>query len=419
MPGPGGSPACCIGKGHMITPKLMKVACAAGLTAVCLCTATACASDGSAEGLTGGVAATVNGVEIPEDDITVLIQDYREANGLDDEAMWGLTLASSDYTPEQLREDYINAFVEKDLIEQGAEERGVTVEDSEIEETLDKMKANYSSDEKWQAALEGAGFEDEDAYRDNIRTNLLQQKLYDSFAPEDPSDQEILDYASGVIADYDGAKRSSHILFNSTDKETAQEVLDKINAGELDFADAAAQYSIDTGSAQEGGDVGWDKLTTFVDEYQQALDGLSAGQMSGLVESSYGYHIILCTDQFTAPAQLTSLDQLPEEFVESFKSSLTDDAQLEAYQEWYDQFKADSEIVVNDMPEGLPYDVDLSQYQTDDGTDAAADEGSDGSAEGEGSKASADAGAEAADGSTEDAAESESEGGDEATQDAA
>ena len=92
------------------------------------------------------------------------------------------------------------------------------------------------------------------------------------------------------------------------DQATAQEVLDKINSGELDFADAAQQYSQDEGSKADGGNVGWDKLTSFVDEYQTALDGLEKDQVSALVTSTYGIHIIKCTDVFTAPDEVTSID---------------------------------------------------------------------------------------------------------------
>ena len=48
-------------------------------------------------------------------------------------------------------------------------------------------------------------------------------------------------------------------------------MLDKINAGEISFDDAVSKYSEDTGSKDNKGDVGWDKLTSFVDEYQSCL----------------------------------------------------------------------------------------------------------------------------------------------------
>ena len=191
-------------------------------------------------------------------------------------------------------------------------------------------------------------------------------------------------------------------------------MLDKLNAGELDFAEAAKEYSKD-GSASDGGDVGWDKTSSFVEEYQTALDGLEKDQMSGLVTSTYGIHIIKCTDVFTAPEEVTSLDQIPSDWVDSIKSSLKSQKQNEAYQQWLEEYKESSDVVINPMPEGLPYAVDMSKYQTSD--DAAAEDGSD-----EGSDASnesgenADAAADAADGAADgtDAGESTGESSDNA-----
>ena len=53
--------------------------------------------------------------------------------------------------------------------------------------------------------------------------------------------------------------------------------------------------------------------------------------------------------------------------------------QQEAYQAWFDEFKEGADIVINDMPAGLPYAVDMSQYQTEDESsdEAAADSSAD------------------------------------------
>ena len=86
----------------------------------------------------------------------------------------------------------------------------------------------------------------EDSYRAEIEQKLKENKLYASFASdEDPSDADMLQYAQMYATAYDGSKRSSHILFNSDDEATAQEVLDKLNSGELDFVDAVKEYSQD------------------------------------------------------------------------------------------------------------------------------------------------------------------------------
>lgn len=387
---------------------IMKAVCAVGLSAACVWSLAACTSGDQASGDSGAVAATVGDVPISEDTVTKYIESIRSQMGVTDEDSWGNWLAQNGYTPESVREEVVNSYVQRELIKKGADERGITVDSTEVDGYVDQMKQNYDTDEKWQEALTQAGMT-EDEYRSEIELQLKNRGLLESFASdEEPSEEDLLQYAQMYATTYDGAKRSSHILFDSGDEATAQEVLDKLNAGELDFAEAAKEYSKD-GSASDGGDVGWDKTSSFVEEYQTALDGLEKDQMSGLVTSTYGIHIIKCTDVFTAPEEVTSLDQIPSDWVDSIKSSLKSQKQSEAYQQWLEEYKESSDVVINPMPEGLPYAVDMSKYQTSD--DAAAEDGS-----GEGSDASnesgenADAAADAADGAADGTEAGESTG---------
>lgn len=393
---------------------IMKAVCAVGLSAACVWSLAACTSGDQASGDSGAVAATVGDVPISEDTVTKYIESIRSQMGVTDEDSWGNWLAQNGYTPESVREEVVNSYVQRELIRTGADERGVTVDSAEVDGYVDQMKQNYDTDEKWQEALTQAGMT-EDEYRSEIELQLKNRGLLESFASdEEPSEEDLLQYAQMYATTYDGAKRSSHILFDSGDEATAQEVLDKLNAGELDFAEAAKEYSKD-GSASDGGDVGWDKTSSFVEEYQTALDGLEKDQISGLVTSTYGIHIIKCTDVFTAPEEVTSLDQIPSDWVDSIKSSLKSQKQSEAYQQWLEEYKESSDVVINPMPEGLPYAVDMSKYQSSD--DAAAEDGSD-----EGPDASnesgenADAAADAADGAADgtDAGESTGEPADNA-----
>lgn len=422
------------GKGRMNKSHLLKSVFALGLSAACAWSLAGCATDnGEASNRTGGVAATIDGVEIPEDEVTNYIEDrLRVQQNLSEEDAWGAWLAENDYTPESLREAVIDMYVQRELITKGAEERGVTVDGSEVDSSLETMKGYYDSDEKWQSALEQAGWT-EDAYRTEIELSLKMNKLQETFASdEDPKEEDLLSYAQMYASAYDGAKRSSHILFDAGDEATAQEVLDKINAGELDFAEAAKQYSKDTGSAEKGGDVGWDATASFVQEYTDGLDPLEKDQVSGLVTSEHGIHIIKCTDVFNAPkttgedgtenVEITSIDQIPVEWQDSVKDTLKAQQASSAYQTWLTEAKEAADIVINDMPEGLPYYVDMSKYQTDDGaddgtaeggadgsTDAGSGDGTDAGDTGDGADAGStdgvDAGADGTDGSGEPAAD--------------
>ena len=332
-----------------------------GLVAACAWSLAGCSG---ATGSGGGVAATVNGTEISEDEVTAMVDSVREQQSLSDEDSWGTWMAQYGYTPESVREEVLDGLINQEILLQKAGDRGVTVDDATVDENVESMKANYENDEKWQAALSSVGIT-EDQYRENIKLSLLYQGVIESFADDAaPTDEQLLTAASTYATYYDGARRSSHILFDASDTETAQQVLDQINAGTLDFATAAEQYSKDTGSAAQGGDVGWDKLSSFVTEYTNGLKELSEGQVSGLVTSSYGIHIIKCTQVFNAPDEITSIDQIPSEFVETIRSMVLQQNEQTAYSDWLSSCRDSSDVVINDMPSGLSYYVDMSKYSS-------------------------------------------------------
>ena len=86
----------------------------------------------------------------------------------------------------------------------------------------------------------------------------------------------------------------SHILVETA--QTGQEVLDKLAKGAV-FADLAAQYSTDTGSKGDGGDLGWFPRGVMVPEFDQAAFSLEPGKVSPLVQTEFGYHIILVQEK--------------------------------------------------------------------------------------------------------------------------
>ena len=314
-------------------------------------------------GVTGGTAATVNGVAISESEVTNTIESIRVSMGVTDEESWGLWMSENGYTPEQVREEVLDGFIDQEVLRQGAEAMGVTVDQAEVDSYYDSIASQFESEAAWEEALVSAGYTSADEYRETIELSLLSEAVQAALATaEEPAAEDMLLYAQMYASYYDGAKRSSHILFDAADEATAREVLSKINAGTLDFATAAQQYSMDSGSAANGGDVGWDALATFVDEYQAGLDGLAKGQVSGLVVSDYGIHIIKCTDVFIAPAEVTSTDQLPSEFMDSIRSMLQSSMQSESYSTWLAEQREAADIVINDMPTTVSYYVDMTQY---------------------------------------------------------
>lgn len=331
--------------------------------------------------LTGGVAATVKGVNITEDTVTNQIMSLRSAYGYDSDADWAQYLADNNLTPESYREQVINSYAQQYLLTAAQNEYNITVSDDEVEQAWDEAVASYDSEDAFVQQLATFGYTEE-SYKESLRNNLAQEKLLDAVAPvEDPTDDEIVAYFNENTDKFNNARRSSNLLISvasdATDEEkkqayaTAQEALDKIESGELTFEEAVEQYSDDTASAKDGGDVGWDKLTTFVTEYQDALSGLGADEVSGIVETTYGYHIIKCTDVFSVDGEATKADQIPEEIRTYISDAIKSDEQGSAYTEWWNTYLDEADLQINPMPEDVPYNVDMS----------AAGSGSAGSAE--------------------------------------
>ena len=206
-----------------------------------------------------------------------------------------------------------------------------------------------------------------------------QNTTYAVIPTSQPKDSELVYYINENLSSTNEDRPTSNILTtvasdaSAEDKAAAkpkpQECLDKINSGELSFEDAVEQHSEDTGSKEKKGDVGWDKLTTFVDSYQTALEGLNKGDVSEVVESTYGYHIIKCTDYFHVDNQVDDSNQVPKSIKKYVSRVVKTQAASTAYSEWLEQYKKDADITVNPMPKDVPYNVSLkgvTKSSTDD-----------------------------------------------------
>lgn len=375
-----------------------------GAVSLCVALGAGLVGCGGGEGGAGGaVAATVNGQEIMEQTVTDYVADFRANTSLETDEAWGEWMVANGYTPQSVREEVIDYYVNQDLYEQAANEYGVAVEQADVDAALEETKAMFESEEAFQEALEASNMTEESYIEDVIRPNLLQTKLAEAVSAEESGaegEDAQLAQAQAMADQWNGAKRSSHILLQAEEGEDdaalaarAQALLDQINAGEISFEDAAAQNSTDTGSAANGGDVGWDALTTFVTEYQDALNGLEKDQIvAEPVKSEYGYHIIKATDVFEVPeGGITSMDQVPAEF-QDYLTAMEQSNSSQNFSTWFQEYRDAADIVINEMPEGLPYDIDLTPYEEA----AAAAEGTETEPTGVEDQATADAAADAA-----------------------
>lgn len=235
----------------------------------------------------------------------------------------------------------LDNLINQALIDQAAKKQGIDIADADIEKQIDQLKGGFKDETQFEAALKSAGMT-VDSLKEQIRQQLVTNKLMEQLAStQKVTDAEIQAYYDKNKSQFaqKAQKRASHILFKPTDEKTAAKVLKELKAGTITFADAARKYSVDTASASKGGDLGW-PTSAYVPEFQAALDKLSKGQMSGLVQSTYGWHIITVTD--TRGAKQSTLAEVKTQITQIIMQQ----RKADAYQKFLDQLRKAAKIQV-------------------------------------------------------------------------
>ena len=185
----------------------------------------------------------------------------------------------------------LDSLITNKLVELEAKKEGVQVTDAELEAELDAFIESYGGEDTFNSALEYNGMT-LDVFKKDMKNSMLIEEL---LAPEvEITDEDMQTYFDENKEEFNQKEqvRASHILVE--DEATAQEVLEKINAGE-DFAELAKEYSTD-GSAENGGDLGFFGKGDMVAEFEEAAWALEKDEVSDIVKSEFGYHIIKKTD---------------------------------------------------------------------------------------------------------------------------
>jgi parvulin-like peptidyl-prolyl isomerase len=250
--------------------------------------------------------AVVNGVSLKE----------RELERIVDELLPRAFFHQS-VTPEkraELRKKALDELIRRELYYQEAVRIGIKVSKSELKDGLENIKKRFKSKKEYQNALKQAGITEDDLKKD-IERNLLINKFYQQEVLDisKVSDNELKEYYEKNKKDFlrPEAAHIRHILIKveptSTDEEKAEkkkeaeDILKRARQGE-DFAELAYQYSADDWRVK-GGDLGLIHRGRLLPELEEVAFKLKPGEISDLIETTYGYHIIKMEEKLP-PTQL-------------------------------------------------------------------------------------------------------------------
>lgn len=132
--------------------------------------------------------------------------------------------------------------------------------------------------------------------------------------------------------------RASHILVKT--EQEAKDVLAQLKSGGS-FEELAKKYSKDN-SASKGGDLGWFSKGAMVPEFDKAVFGLKEGELSGIVKTQFGYHIIKLTGK--RPAGVRPFDEVKDQI----KANLLPAKQQEIFQKMKEDLKKGAKISIKE-----------------------------------------------------------------------
>lgn len=124
--------------------------------------------------------------------------------------------------------------------------------------------------------------------------------------------------------------KTSELVPESEAKNRLSEIKQRIDKG-ADFAAQAKLYSED-GSAAQGGDLGWLSPGETVSEFETAMDALKVKQVSGLVQTGFGWHLIQVVERRSADVSAEQKKQQARNAIRTFRSD-------EAFQDWLRQLR--------------------------------------------------------------------------------
>lgn len=254
--------------------------------------------------------ARVNGQEITWEDYEPGLRQALSAVSRQGNVNWND--AAMQLRLGQLQNDVLSQTVDRWLLRKIAADQGIVISQenvqAKLQEERDKVEAGALY-ESWESYLVANGFTD----------RTIEQLAHDRLMLTELLEAQQVDLLEEQV-------HIAHISLE--DRAKAQEVMDKLKAGE-DFAKLAAEYSMDEETRDSGGDLGWFSPALMLPELGQAATGLQPGQFSEVIATRYGFTIITLLERDMREADPSVLAQRKQAGLAAVLTAERDRAEIE------------------------------------------------------------------------------------------
>jgi len=271
-----------------------------------------------AQGYHPGDAVRINGVTISYQRFAAFYQEYRRSKMV-------AVGASGFQVPllDRLRREAMDLMIEQEVVRQAAERQGIEVRGEEVDAKIAELRSLFDSPEAFARRLETEGFTEE-SYRKHVAGMLAGGKYMDAIRVAVPAvtDEELEAYYrdNEYRLTFPEEVRVRHILLTwkrlgtqddrAAIREQMMPILERARKGE-DFAALAREYSEDSETKGKGGDTGFFHRGQRPPAFEQVAFSLKPGEVSDMVETPFGLHIIRLEEH--RPARLLPLEEVREQ----------------------------------------------------------------------------------------------------------
>lgn len=279
------------------------------------------------------VAATVNGKEIYLSEVEKELESLKAKHA---ELFKG---AKGKEYEKTFKENILDSMIEKELVVQEAKKQGIKVSEKEVESRYNQMKKMFPSTKSFEEALKKAGLTPS-KFKVRLREQILMDKIWTKVTKGiEVTEEEMAKYYEKNKDRFKEPEKvkTRHIILGS--EKEAKDILKKLKDGG-DFAKLAKKYSMDTATKDQGGSLDWMTREQLAPEFADAAFRLNPGEISEVVKTQYGFHIIKLEEKKTEHQKSF------EEAKEQVKQELLRERQTKKYQAWVKKLRKKAKIKI-------------------------------------------------------------------------